>query len=335
MKIQLNTKGRPGGWKDSTKDKGEGFLRSILGPGNIRHAVNIKMLESGFEMPASPLLQAAFWAFSQHRPLRIEPSYIWVTVIQELATLTKMNPEQFAKVFNGDPANKRTVKVRCDNLLLSDDDWGLAIGLFRAALAEETGASLVEGFFPGFSTDDETRKLAYLVSAMDAASPYFKYEVWSMCGISEIHLEGTVEDWRSLYERIMWLEATFGQNVYFTRVKSIVDKIGRQVHRGQPDKDFWMSMFKYKSESLGDFISGWIADLYAHEYTENGPVFKEGVSRGGYGIDTFPSGLSVVPFIWVRYGTEQTPMRFFAGFTGLDEVDGVLQPLIGYGVIEG
>ncbi|HCQ31672.1 TPA: hypothetical protein DIU27_04820 [Candidatus Collierbacteria bacterium] len=319
---------------------GGSFLKAILGDGRIRFSTNTGMIKArfGFGMPASPLIQASFWAFSQHLPLRLEPGHFWTTIIQEVATMVKLDPERFAALFNGDPNNKKKVIVRCDELFGDDSAWPLAIGRFRSALAVETDTELVEGFFPHFTTDDETHELAYLVSVMDAASPYFDFEVHTLCGIPEIHLDGTHADWLSLYERIEWLEKNFGQNVYFDRIKARVRQIADQVGRNTPDIAMWRSFFKYRQRSGGALANGWLTDFYAYVYGKNGPQFKAEVAGDGrydgYSLNEFPSGMSVVPFIW-QVMDSRYPMRFFAGLTGMEMQNGVLTPLIGYGVIEG
>lgn len=313
-------------------DKGK-FLKHIIGSSPIRYQVNTEMISTGFLAYASPFLQAVHKAFAEHLSLRIEPANFWVTILQEVATMVKLNPEKFASVFSGDPLNKKTIKVRCDQLLSSDSHWPEAIQMFRAALAVETGTELVEGFFPHFSSDDFDREIVYLVSAMDAASPFYKYEVHSLCGIPEIDLQGTVDDWRSLFHRMEWLENTFGACEYFTRVKFIVGEIGAQVYSGKPDVDFWKNMYKHDEMSGNTEVSGWITNLYAHVVTENGSAPKTNWGKP-LEFNEFPSGISVVPFVWVVMD-EPHPMRFFSGFTGIKVENGFLVPQIGYGVVTG
>lgn len=334
MQIKLSTQGRPGFFMDSQMSGGN-FLTCVLGKNRIRYSVGTEMVNTGFNMPASPLIQATFYAFSQHIPLHLEPAYFWTTIIQEVATMVKLNPDRFAQVFNGDPSNKRLVKVICDELWGNDAAWPIAIVRFREELAKETGPAVVEGFFPHFSDDDETRELAYLVSVMDAASPFFKYEVHTRCGIPAIDLGGTVEDWGKLWRKIGWLERIFGQHPYFAAVKDLVDIIGGQVKSGIPDRLFWESIFKYQNESGGEMVNGWITNLYAFRNSSQGPVLKDKWSRHQmFSINVFPSGMSVVPFIW-QVNEDRYPMRFFAGLTGLTMAGGYLTPTIGYGVIEG
>lgn len=308
---------------------------STLGKGKIRFLKSEKVVKTFYatDMGVSPLVASALMAFQSHLPLRIEPAHFWVTILQEVAMMVKQNPRKYAHVFKGDPDNKEVVKVICDELASGDEHWPLAIERFRGALSEKTGAELVEGFFPHFSDDDATREIAYLVSVMDAASPYYSYEVHTRCGIPEVDLAGTIEDWRSLYRRIQWLQTTFGDNGYFRSILEIVNRIGQQVYIGTPDIDWWKSYFKYNERSGGDSVTGWITDLYAFNYTPQGPAYKDG-AHIDHQSNAFPSGLSVVPFVWVLY-EERLPMRFFSGLTGFSVKDGALNPDIGYGVIEG
>lgn len=310
-------------------------LESTLGKNKIRFFQGEKVVDTFYatEMSVSPLVGSALMAFQYHLPLRIEPAHFWVTILQEVAMMVKKNPRKYANVFSGDPDNKEVVKVMCDELAEGDQHWPLAIGRFRGQLAEKTGTELVEGFFPHFSADDETRELAYLVSIMDAASPYYSYEVHTRCGIPEFDLAGTIDDWRSLYRRIQWLQSTFGDNGYFESMLEVANKIGKQIYANNPDIDWWRSYFKYDERSGGDSVTGWITDLYAFNYTPQGPMFKDGVYME-HQSNAFPSGLSIVPFVWVLFG-ERYPMRFFSGLTGFSVKDGALNPDIGYGVIEG
>jgi hypothetical protein len=52
-----------------------------------------------------------------------------------------------------------------------------------------------------FSTTGPCERAASEIVLMDAMEPYFEYQCASMCGIPEITLEGTVDDWRSMRRR--------------------------------------------------------------------------------------------------------------------------------------
>jgi hypothetical protein len=52
-----------------------------------------------------------------------------------------------------------------------------------------------------FSTSGPVELTASQVALMDAMSPYFDYEIMAICGIPEVTLTGTVEDWKKVKGR--------------------------------------------------------------------------------------------------------------------------------------
>jgi len=66
-----------------------------------------------------------------------------------------------------------------------------------------------------FSTTTAIEKAAFQVTLMDAMKSYFRYSMVTACGIPEITLEGSVEDWQMIetkaqefaqYDLEVWIE---------------------------------------------------------------------------------------------------------------------------------
>jgi hypothetical protein len=54
-----------------------------------------------------------------------------------------------------------------------------------------------------FSCTGPVELTASQVALMDAMSPYFHYEMLCICGIPEVTLTGTVDDWKKVKGRSM------------------------------------------------------------------------------------------------------------------------------------
>ena len=339
----------------------ESFLETAL-PKNARRQhyssrdkLNIAYVEAGYSdstrneaaysVPTTSLLvQSAHGSFAGHIPLSLRPDTIWYTIVHEVAVHVKQNSDQYAGLFTDTPGVQQTIKVRHDGLRYdAPSPWNEAIPLFYGELEARLGSEKCELFVPSFTTTTVEDKVSTLVALMDVVSPYFKYEVHTMCHIPQVRLDGTAEDWRSLVDRTNQLATVFdGLRGYFSDLLGVLETIADAAAGLEVDNDFWSSLYKYRSESGGKYVTGWITALFAHVQTPRGLVLKDqfnwgaAVQRGygGYSLNQFPAHVSVVPFMWEYLG-KSIPMSFFGGITGVDYADDdLLQPRLGYGVVE-
>jgi hypothetical protein len=198
--------------------------------------------------------------------------------------------------------------------------------------------------------------MAFEISFMDAMAGYFDYEVVTLCGIPEIHLKGTQEDYTKILAALNGLR-DFQLDWWIARIYPAVEQIINALN-GSVDAAFWSSIYKQDSMSGGPFVTGWIADFFPYlskrVVEENGIIAYEscGISQGQVlkvlkvtdlhyedykvvkvlirnprlagdahfllKLDDFPNGLSVVPFKWNCLG-EMSPMHLVAGFIGIKQ----------------
>ncbi len=153
---------------------------------------------------AHGLLAAVHESFSFHRRLVLSPDHIWLCVAQAVGRHVMANAELRGRFVAHE--GKRELEVeRRDFVESGHNDWPAAIGTFSAALREILGEA--HGIFVSeSSTTDATARTAAEIVMMGAVQQYFTYSVASLCGIPEITLEGTPEDWNGLIERTERLE---------------------------------------------------------------------------------------------------------------------------------
>jgi hypothetical protein len=292
----------------------------------------------------SLLVQSVHGSFAGHIPLSLRPDTIWYAIVHEVGVHVKQNSEQYAGLFTDTPGVQQTIEVRHDGLRYdAPSPWNEAIPLFYGQLEERIGTDKCELFVPKFTTTTVEDKVSTIVALMDVVSPYFKYEVHTMCHIPQVNLEGTAEDWRSLHDRTAQLRTMFdGLDGYFADLLDVLQEIANTAAGGTVDNEFWGSLYKFNEQSGGQYVTGWINALFAHVQTPQGLKPKDSYGwqssmrrgYGGYSLNEFPAHVSVVPFLWKYFG-QSIPMTFFAGITGVDYAeDTFLQPRLGYGVAE-
>lgn len=290
------------------------------------------------------LLQAVHIAYARHYPLVLTPDAVWLCIAQGFAIHVNQNAERLRGKFVRH-ADKATIKVRRDDFVKGspENPWPEVFGQFSDAIAEHIGRQR-DLVVCDFSTTGPCERAASEIVLMDALQQYFKYELWTRCGIPEVTLEGTVEDWISIRRRVRALDEY--ELSWWTRaLEPIIDQLIAAAG-GRVDVGFWERMFKEVGGSGGPYVTGWINVLFPYLKVRDGAAafrrneaavdWPRGVhDEDGRGAERFliPSGISTVPFTWF-YFTEKYDMELLAGFVGVaqDEETLALRPAIGWAV---
>jgi hypothetical protein len=166
---------------------------------------------------------------------------------------------------------------------------------------------------------------------MDVVKHYFEYELDTWCGIPEITLLGTVEDWQSIRQRVENFKS-FGLEKWVNVLILVLDKFVAAAN-GKINLDFWRSFYKFDDISGGTLITGWINVFFPYirdsigNYTQPNPYIVAAIKdwKNSYFAfddnltnDCFPIGLSQVSFVW-KYYEKIFNMNFIGGFIGVSQ----------------
>jgi hypothetical protein len=289
------------------------------------------------------LLQAAHWAFAAHYPLVLTPDAIWLCIAQGFAAHVEANAERLRGKFVRHQG-RETISIRRDDFVKGspENPWPEVFSAFSDAIAAHVGEQR-DLVVCDFSTTGPYERAASEIVLMDAMQRYFEYSVTTLCGIPEITLEGTVDDWRSIRRRARALEE-YDLDFWTAGLAPVLDQLVATAE-GRVDVAFWRSFFKWNDESGGPYLTGWINVLFPYlrrdgggEIERNAAVstWAEGLHAefgGGPEQRSIPFGLSSVPFDW-HFLEETFPMELLAGFVGVaqDPETLALRPAIGWAV---
>jgi len=275
-----------------------------------------------------------YQAYADHRPFVLSPDMIWLLISQGFARHVNNNAESLRKHFV-DFEGKTSLIVTSNEVDIDNPNspWENIFPKFTKQIGDYTDEELVKTMVADFSTTTRTSKVASEITLMEATKEYFEFIViYIVCGIPEVTLEGTTEDWQKILDKARYLKK-YDLNWWIKEIEPILEEFVK-TSQGDIDKTFWRNMFKYhdqKKYGAPRVFDGWIVKFYP--YNTNG---KRNGLKEIKGIDGLPSEIVKVDLTYKRIDksgeTETIPLELWAGFTGLKQNDETfaLKPEIGW-----
>ncbi|CAB4397351.1 unnamed protein product [Rhizophagus irregularis] len=275
-------------------------------PNRIVHAISVDYDETPTNnqsvlehtMTSHGLAAAIYHAYNNHQHLLLTPDDIWLTIAQGVSQHINYNVEKF---------RYRFVKHK--------DKEEIAICIDEC----------------DFSTTTKNSLTASRIVLLDMLKEYFTYKGYSRCGIPKVTLEGTLEDWIKLQEKVIQLrQLDLDMDFWLDRLDPVVWKLV-ETYKGNVDEEFWSKIISKDSFGSGpSWVTGWTTALYPYR------MDGEKLERDTINPDYIPDGRVEVPF------TTDTGfcLKLVSGFLGAqqksleDSDELVVSPVIGWFVID-
>ncbi|MEF0938952.1 DUF4419 domain-containing protein [Rhizobium sp. BR 362] len=305
--------------------------------------------------PSHAFAEAARRAFYDHHPLVIRPDDIWFCIAQGFATHVSLNSEALRSQFVGHEGQKVLQVSRPHFFLGQDNPWPELFSEFSKQIAQSI-PQLRNILGVRFSTTTAMETAAFDLCWMDAFKDYFEYEARCGCGIPQIILHGTPEDWNSMVPRLQQM-AQYGLEEWCAALGPVLAKIA-DTAAGKIDHEFWLSFFRYLAGSGPAELTGWIVTLFPYLVDWRtgalGPNkylsawrerLERSLARGGLdwmtetegpSIGALPQSLASAPLRFVDVRDEsETNLRLVAGMFGVAQAteNNALSASFGWSVI--
>jgi len=303
-------------------------------------AIDKLLIETNFH----PFVATMHLAYAEHYPMTISPDMIWLLIAQGFAVHVNENAETLRSQFV-DFDGKKKIDIRRDEFVKGgeNNDWANTFPEFAQKIEANTGAHLLELVTSDFSTTGSAEKIAFQITLMDAMKSYFQYSVTTACGIPEITLEGTPEDWKKIEEKAKLL-AQYDLEWWIDDLLPVLTQL-TQTASGKPDIEFWESCYKWRDVGSGNpLITGWVLHLFPY-FEWNGTYARKKKQKSFVNqkpaeiyigsTKAFPSGFSQADFLW-NYNGAFFEMEFVACFVGChqDPETLSLRPEISWAVLD-
>ena len=206
-------------------------------------------------------------AYANHYPLEISPDDIWLCIAQGFAAHVNANAEKLRHFFVK-YEGKEELSVRKDEFVKGSPNnmWPDVFSDFSAQIRSHIGNETHDLLIANFTTTGPTERAATEIVIMNAFKEYFDYYVETTCGIPEITLKGTTNDWRQVREKAQKL-AQFELDWWTDTLVKILDMFVA-ASQGNVDKQFWSSFYKERESYVSDSINGWILTLFPYIYSD-------------------------------------------------------------------
>lgn len=229
-----------------------------------------KYTDSSFSKSALPIhgfVGMCFDAYNNHHNLIIRPEDVWMAIVTQLAFYINARSEQLRTTLVN---HKNTKKLKVTIMECSFTVASRCMGeLLRQNITDPT---LIDFILPDFSTTTDNDKDIFSMIAMATFKSYFSYIFHFMCGIPQVTLLGTKEDWMKLRQRAnRLLEFKIPDENQLERWTEILFPTLNQFVNtfDSPDLDWWSKMCSRTSFGSGaESIQGWLIAFNA--FNEDG-----------------------------------------------------------------
>ena len=290
-------------------------------------------------------LATALDAWSDHRDFIVKPDHFWLMFLQAIAIHVNNNSKALRKRWVRHKG-KMTLEVRRDDFVKDsrDNDWAGVVEEFVNLIDSKTVDSVGTLLDGGFSTTNFVERIAAKSTVMNIVKSYFDFVAMTLCGFPSVRMEGSVEDWERLRDKV---EEVFAKKKLVPKLVRMWSKVLLPVldklvlsAKGEPPLDFWDKMIKYhgpKGSGGYSYVSGWI-NVFLPIVNEKAnpmcfiPSHGQGPNPPGpsFAVGNIPNGLCTTPIVW-KYLGQKIDLELAAGFVGAAETDeDALMPEIGW-----
>jgi len=302
--------------------------------------------------------------------LTFSPDHFWILILQGVSNFIEVNKDvdKFKKSIGIKFDGKKKIEIYGD----PSNGWDSVIEEFKKQIKEHVGHANVENWVQKFSTTTHITETVMNLSLMDGYKSFFDYELTTMCGIRQVKLLGTLEDWEQLRDRSQAFAVHGGElKKWIRQLEPILDNLVRTFEDSSHDEWFWKSIYKhYHARGSGNVptVDGWITTFFPYHrefnretkrdelkptkieslesiYAKRGTETSKEETEGNLDEQHVPGGFAHTPFKWNIPG-ETKDMMFSSGFVGYQveyvgegkyhksSGNAFLKPILGWAVSE-
>ena len=314
-------------------------------PLEIFHSTFDTKEEEIYNFEKRSLIKGLITAYKNHYPITITPDMIWLLIAQGFSRFMEKHENLVRERFVNFSGKKdlKVERLKYSPYSASKEVWDGIVQEFVQKIEENVGKEVIDTLECNFSTTTQVAKVTSQVTIMSAMKNYFTYRVlMAGCGISNITLEGSLQDWEKIKSKLEFL-STKALKWWTKHLIPIIDKIiltkkyyNEKNELNEELIEFWKGMIRLKgSGGMYDphMINGWIVKFIPNLENEKPSVYEEiRETHVPEEIISCPMELT-----WLSMNGKKVDFKcsLASGFYGMiqDKQTFNVRPVIGYAIV--
>lgn len=266
----------------------------------------------------SSFVRSVCEAYNQHHNLVFKPDDVWLAIMVQFSFYLEKYAEPLRNKFVSHQGQKQ-LEVKGLGTLSSADYEALSLQMSDEIAKHIKDPSVRDWAVPNFSTTTKKEQVVGAITLMATMKKYFSYKFSLCCGLPQVTLLGTAEDWKAVEERAKRLLEFDNDEHFMNQWYDMLAPILQQftlAAQNKPDVEFWKHVCSHHGNGSGPrYLSGWITvfcvfndsgewngtnhSRYKHEQNKYAPL------KGWPMLDTndIPSGVVKVDVVIDDNGT--------------------------------
>lgn len=199
-------------------------------------------------------------AYNEHHHLILRPDDIWAAIMTQFSFYLEKYGEDLRSKFV-DHKGQKELSVSANGRLHCAPYDEMARMISTQISKNIKDPSVKDWVMPNFSTTTFADQVVGAVILMATMKKYFAYKFSLMCGIPQVTLLGTVEDWKQIYakaQRLVEFDKD-GKMVDWSKLLLPVLEQFVQTAEGKPNREWWDRICCNLGSGSGPrYLSGWI-----------------------------------------------------------------------------
>ncbi|KAM6504113.1 protein of unknown function (DUF4419) domain containing protein [Amanita muscaria] len=200
-------------------------------------------------------------AYNGHRALIIRPDDVWLAILVQFNFFVNGNAELLRKHFVSHEGKEELI-VQTSGNRYTVDFAEMSRKMTQLMQTRIVDPDLQDWVMPTFSTTTIRDTTVYAMVMMAALKKYFSYGLRLACGIPQVTLEGTKEDWESLLSRLAKLKG-YGREAeaWYRLLRPVISQFVAAYEKpnSAENLDFWNKVAHVERRGSGSsYLAGWI-----------------------------------------------------------------------------
>lgn len=305
---------------------------------NYRNKYSLEIVKCSFENDSiCSLGNANFFhclvaAYCGHHSLSLSPDIIWNVIAQGFNQHVNKNAEALRDRIVYHEKGKKELEVIETS---RDIDWEKVVNLFDKQIGECTKDGLADVMRADFSTTGKNERIVSQITLMSSVKSFFDYTTLHLiCGIPNITIEGTPDDWRKVLDKTNKLRK-YELDWWVDSLTPILNEFIK-ASEGNADKSFWQNIVRKRTtdriikdcgKKKSTHVDGWFLKLMP--YMASGELTPDSVPVNA---DMHTQVNSINFTLYEGNRDVRIPMKMLSGFVGIDydAQTNVMRPKLGW-----